>query len=57
VIRESGGDRSAATGGTRVTSDWPKVKITAAQRSTFLSPRLASDRNFLLHSPVPIQAA
>ena len=30
VIRESGGDRSAVTGGTRVTSDWLKVKITAA---------------------------
>jgi K+-transporting ATPase ATPase B chain len=36
VIRESGGDRSAVTGGTRVTSDWIKVKITAAQGSTFL---------------------
>src|SRR5581483_6662039 len=28
VIRESGGDRSAVTGGTRVLSDWIKVKIT-----------------------------
>src|SRR5271165_2783076 len=36
VIRESGGDRSAVTGGTRVTSDWIKVRITAAQGSTFL---------------------
>ncbi len=36
VIRESGGDRSAVTGGTRVLSDWVKVKITAAQGSTFL---------------------
>jgi potassium-transporting ATPase ATP-binding subunit len=36
VIRESGGDRSAVTGGTRVTSDWLKVRITAAQGSTFL---------------------
>ncbi|HEY1723129.1 MAG TPA: potassium-transporting ATPase subunit KdpB [Magnetospirillaceae bacterium] len=36
VIRESGGDRSAVTGGTRVISDWLKVKITAAQGSTFL---------------------
>jgi K+-transporting ATPase ATPase B chain len=36
VIRESGGDRSAVTGGTRVTSDWLKVKITAAQGHTFL---------------------
>src|SRR3984957_17668263 len=36
VIRQSGGDRSAVTGGTRVTSDWLKVRITAAQGSTFL---------------------
>ena len=32
VIRESGGDRSAVTGGTRVLSDWIEVKITATQR-------------------------
>ena len=36
VIRESGGDRSAVTGGTRVLSDNIKVKITAAQGTTFL---------------------
>jgi K+-transporting ATPase ATPase B chain len=36
VIRESGGDRSAVTGGTRVLSDWIKVRITATQGSTFL---------------------
>ena len=30
VIRESGGDRSAVTGGTRGLSDWIKVRITAA---------------------------
>jgi len=36
VIRESGGDRSAVTGGTRVISDWIKVRITAAQGHTFL---------------------
>ncbi|MGV8997949.1 MAG: potassium-transporting ATPase subunit KdpB [Parvibaculaceae bacterium] len=36
VIRESGGDRSAVTGGTRVLSDQIKVRITAAQGSTFL---------------------
>jgi len=36
VIRESGGDRSAVTGGTRVLSDWIRVRITAAQGSTFL---------------------
>src|SRR5579863_443048 len=31
VIRESGGDRSAVTGGTQVLSDWIRVRITAAQ--------------------------
>jgi potassium-transporting ATPase ATP-binding subunit len=36
VIRESGGDRSAVTGGTQVLSDWIKVRITAAPGSTFL---------------------
>jgi K+-transporting ATPase ATPase B chain len=36
VIRESGGDRSAVTGGTQVISDWLVVRITAAQGSTFL---------------------
>ena len=41
VIRESGGDRSAVTGGTRVISDWLKVKITAAQGSTFLDRMIA----------------
>ena len=29
VIRESGGDRSAVTGGTQVISDWIKVRVTA----------------------------
>ncbi len=41
VIRESGGDRSAVTGGTRVLSDWIKVRITAAQGSTFLDKMIA----------------
>ena len=36
VIRESGGDRSAVTGGTQVLSDWIRVKITAAAGSTFI---------------------
>src|SRR5947207_11648554 len=36
VIRESGGDRSAVTGGTLVLSDWIRVRITAAPGSTFL---------------------
>ena len=36
VIRESGGDRAAVTGGTQVLSDWIRVRITAALGSTFL---------------------
>ncbi len=36
VIRESGGDRSAVTGGTRVLSDWLVVEITANPGETFL---------------------
>jgi len=36
VIRESGGDRSAVTGGTRVLSDEIKVRITANPGETFL---------------------
>ncbi|MBF0593389.1 MAG: potassium-transporting ATPase subunit KdpB [Candidatus Omnitrophica bacterium] len=36
VIRESGGDRSAVTGGTRVLSDWLVVRITANPGETFL---------------------
>jgi potassium-transporting ATPase ATP-binding subunit len=36
VIRESGGDRSAVTGGTEVLSDWIRVRITAAPGSTFI---------------------
>lgn len=36
VIRRSGGDRSAVTGGTQVLSDWIRVRITAAAGSTFL---------------------
>jgi K+-transporting ATPase ATPase B chain len=36
VIRESGGDRSAVTGGTRVLSDWLVVKVTAGAGEGFL---------------------
>ncbi|WP_073134522.1 potassium-transporting ATPase subunit KdpB [Muricoccus roseus] len=36
VIRESGGDRSAVTGGTLVVSDWIVMRITAAPGSTFI---------------------
>lgn len=41
VIRESGGDRSAVTGGTTVLSDWIKVKITAAPGNTFIDRMIA----------------
>ena len=41
VIRKSGGDRSAVTGGTLVISDWIVVRITAAQGSTFLDRMIA----------------
>jgi K+-transporting ATPase ATPase B chain len=36
VIRESGGDRCAVTGGTRIISDWLKVKITSNPGETFI---------------------
>ncbi|MFZ1431298.1 MAG: potassium-transporting ATPase subunit KdpB [Geminicoccaceae bacterium] len=41
VIRESGGDRSAVTGGTRVLSDQILVRITASQGSTFIDRMIA----------------
>ncbi|WP_026304066.1 potassium-transporting ATPase subunit KdpB [Kaistia granuli] len=41
VIRESGGDRSAVTGGTQVLSDWMRVRITAAAGSTFIDRMIA----------------
>jgi K+-transporting ATPase ATPase B chain len=41
VIRESGGDRSAVTGGTRVLSDEIVVKITAKPGETFLDRMIA----------------
>lgn len=41
VIRESGGDRSAVTGGTRVISDWLVVKITANPGDAFLDRMIA----------------
>ncbi len=41
VIRESGGDRSAVTGGTTVLSDWIVVRITAAPGSTFIDKMIA----------------
>jgi K+-transporting ATPase ATPase B chain len=36
VIRESGGDRSSVTGGTRVLSDWLIIRITANPGESFL---------------------
>jgi K+-transporting ATPase ATPase B chain len=41
VIRESGGDRSAVTGGTRVLSDWIKVRVTADPGHSFLDRMIA----------------
>ena len=41
VIRESGGDRSAVTGGTTVVSDTLRIRITAAQGSTFIDRMIA----------------
>ena len=41
VIRESGGDRSAVTGGTTVLSDWIRVRITAEPGSTFIDRMIA----------------
>ncbi|HSY03717.1 MAG TPA: potassium-transporting ATPase subunit KdpB, partial [Acidobacteriaceae bacterium] len=41
VIREAGGDRSAVTGGTRVLSDWIRVKITSNPGETFLDRMIA----------------
>ncbi|MDU2065760.1 MAG: potassium-transporting ATPase subunit KdpB [Sporomusaceae bacterium] len=36
VIRESGGDKSSVTGGTKLLSDWLKIRITANPGETFL---------------------
>ena len=41
VIRESGGDRSAVTGGTRVLSDWLVVRVSANPGETFLDRMIA----------------
>ncbi|MFA6133090.1 MAG: potassium-transporting ATPase subunit KdpB [Phycisphaerae bacterium] len=41
VIRESGGDRSAVTGGTRVLSDWLVIRVTAGAGETFLDRMIA----------------
>ena len=41
VIRESGGDRDAVTGGTRVLSDWLVVRITSNPGESFLDKMIA----------------
>ena len=41
VIRESGGDRSSLTGGTRLVSDWLVVRVTAKPGETFLDRMIA----------------
>jgi len=41
VIRESGGDRSAVTGGTQVLSDWIIVRITSNPGETFIDRMIA----------------
>ena len=41
VIRKSGGDRSAVTGGTTVISDWIVVRITSSPGSSFLDRMIA----------------
>ena len=41
VIRESGGDRSSVTGGTRVISDWLEVRVTSDPGHTFLDRMIA----------------
>lgn len=41
VIRESGGDRSAVTGGTTVVSDWLVIRVTAEAGDSFLDKMIA----------------
>ena len=41
VIRESGGDRSAVTGGTRVLSDWLVIRVTASPGEGFIDRMIA----------------
>ncbi len=41
VIRESGGDRSAVTGGTQVLSDWLEIRISVASGSSFVDRMIA----------------
>jgi K+-transporting ATPase ATPase B chain len=41
VIRESGGDRSAVTGGTRVLSDWLRIRVASERGKSFLDRMIA----------------
>lgn len=41
VIRESGGDRSAVTGGTTLVSDWLIIRVTAEPGESFLDKMIA----------------
>ena len=41
VIRESGGDRSAVTGGTTLVSDWLVIRVTAEPGESFLDKMIA----------------
>jgi potassium-transporting ATPase ATP-binding subunit len=41
VIRESGGDRSAVTGGTKILSDWLIIRVTTSPGESFLDRMIA----------------
>ena len=49
VIRESGGDFSAVTGGTRVLSDWIAVRVAANPGETFVDRMIAMVENAKRH--------
>ena len=55
VIRESGGDRSSVTGGTRVLSDWLVVRVTANPGETFLDRMIALVEG-AKHKSIPLPA-
>jgi K+-transporting ATPase ATPase B chain len=55
VIHESGGDRSAVTGGTRVLSDWIVVQISANPGETFLDRMIALVEG-AKHKSIPLPA-
>lgn len=45
VIRESGGDRSGVTGGTKVVSDWLKIRVSVRPGKSFLDRMIAMAEN------------